>query len=98
MRLTRTTPFKRMLLTLPVVVFVDILLVAIALLKGAPTFRQLLTVNIWIVLILVLRFGLSLVWRLRCPRCIRSLGKDTGDESPGYPVVKCPKCGSEWFL
>lgn len=98
MRLTTSTPFKRLLLSLPVVAFVDILLIIISLFKGKPTPRQLITVNFWIALILMLRFGLSLIWRLRCPTCGRGAGKDTGDESSGYPRVKCPKCGSEWLL
>lgn len=98
MRLSKSTPFKRLLLSLPVVVLVDLLLIVISILKGKPTPRQLLTVNFWIVLILALRFGLSLLWRLRCPTCGRGVGRDTGDENYGYPKVKCPKCGSEWLL
>jgi hypothetical protein len=98
MRLTRTTPFKRLLLTLPVVVFVDFLLVIISLFKGRPTLEQLLTINLWIALVLMLRFFLSLGWRLRCPQCGKRSGKDAGNESLGYPMVKCSKCGSEWLL
>ncbi len=45
MRFTKTIPFKRLLLTLPVVALVDLLLVIISLFKGKPTFEQLLTVN-----------------------------------------------------
>jgi DNA-directed RNA polymerase subunit RPC12/RpoP len=98
MRLTKSTPFKRLLLSLPVIALVDILLIIISIFKGKPTLRQLLTVNSWIALILALRFGLSLIWRLRCPTCGRTVGENTGDESSGYPKVKCPKCGSEWLL
>jgi DNA-directed RNA polymerase subunit RPC12/RpoP len=98
MRLRKSTPFKRLLLSLPVLVLVDILLIIISIFKGKPTLRQLLTVNFWIALILMLRFGLSLMWRLRCPTCGRGVGKDTGDESSGYPKVKCPQCGSQWLL
>ena len=98
MRLTKTTPFRRLLLSLPVIALVDILLIIISIFKGKPTLRELLTVNFWIMVIFILRFGLSLIWRLRCPTCGRSAGKDTGDESSGHPKVKCPKCGSEWLL
>jgi DNA-directed RNA polymerase subunit RPC12/RpoP len=98
MQLSKSTPFKRLLLSLPVIALVDILLVVISICKGKPTLRQLLTVNLWIGLILALRFGLSLIWRLRCPTCGRTVGKDTGDVSSGYPKVKCPKCGAEWLL
>lgn len=98
MRLIRTTPFKRLLLTLPAVVLVDLVLVIISLFKGTPTFKQLLTVNFWIALVLILRLLLSLGWRLRCPQCGRGVGKDTGRDSEGYPRFKCSKCESEWLL
>ena len=98
MRLTRTTPLRRLLLALPVVAIVDFLLVCISLFKGKPTFWQLLTVNFWIFLILMLRLVLSLMWRLRCPTCGRGVGKNTGDDSHGFPKVKCIKCGSEWLI
>jgi len=98
MRLSKSTPFMRLLLSLPVVALVDILLIVISIFKGKPTARQLMIVNLWIALILMLRFGLSLIWRLRCPTCGRGVGKDTGDESSAFLKVKCPKCGSEWLL
>jgi hypothetical protein len=98
MQLTKSTPFKRLLLSLPVVALVDILLIVISIFKGKPTPGQLLTINFWIALILMLRFGLSLIWRLRCPTCGRGAGKDTGDASSGYPRVKCAKCGLKYVI
>jgi hypothetical protein len=98
MRLARTTPFRRLLLSLPVIAFLDILLILISIFKGKPTAGELLTVNFWIVVVFMLRFGLSLIWRLRCPTCGGGFGKDAGDDSSGHPKVKCPKCGSEWLL
>ncbi len=98
MRRLRTTPFQRIMLTLPVVALVDLLLIIISIIKGRPTLWQILIVNLLILPTLALRHGLSFVWRLRCPHCKAAFGEDTGADKSGYPIYRCPKCGSEWLL
>jgi hypothetical protein len=98
MKVTHTTLFKRFLLSLVVVGFVDLLLLLIAASKGTPTFSDIIKVNLVATAVLLIRFGIGYFWKLKCPKCHKAFGNDTDTEEAGFPVFKCPKCGTQWLL
>lgn len=97
-RIFHTTPFQRLKLTLIPLLVVDLILVPISLFGGSPSLKGIIFINFLVILILVLRFTLLFLWRLRCRACGKGAAMDTGTDNHGYPVVRCSRCGREWIL
>jgi hypothetical protein len=97
-RILHTTPFQRLKLTLIPLLVVDLILVPISLFGGSPSLKGIVFINFFVILILVLRFTLLFIWRLRCRACGKGTAMDTGTENHGYPVVVCRLCGKQWIL
>jgi DNA-directed RNA polymerase subunit RPC12/RpoP len=97
-RILHTTHFQRLKLTLIPLLVVDLILVPISLLGGSPSLWGIIFINFLVILILVLRFTLLFLWRLRCRTCGKGAAMDTGTNDHGYPVVQCRRCGRQWIL
>jgi DNA-directed RNA polymerase subunit RPC12/RpoP len=97
-RILLTTPFQRLKLALVPLLVVDLILVPISLLGGSLSLQGILFINFLILMILVLRFTLLFLWRLRCRACGKGTAMDTGTDDHGYPVVRCRRCGRQWIL
>jgi hypothetical protein len=97
-RILHTTAFQRLKLSLIPLLVVDLVLIPISLFGGSPSFRGIMFINFLVILILILRFMLLFLWRMRCRACGKGLANDTGKDNHGYPVVRCSRCGREWIL
>jgi DNA-directed RNA polymerase subunit RPC12/RpoP len=97
-RILHTTPIQRLKLALIPLLIVDLILVPISLFGDALPLQGIIFINFLVILILVLRFTLLFLWRMRCHACGKAIAMDTGKDDQGYPVVKCSRCGHQWIL
>ena len=97
-RILHTTPFQRLKLTLIPLLVIDLILIPISLFGGSPSLQGIVFINFLVILILVFRFTLLFLWRLRCGVCGKGAAMDTGKDDHGYPVVRCSRCGRQWIL
>jgi DNA-directed RNA polymerase subunit RPC12/RpoP len=97
-RILHATPIQRLKLALIPLLIVDLILVPISLFGDALPLQGIIFINFLVIMVLVLRFTLLFLWRLRCHACGKAMGMDTGKEDQGYPVFKCSRCGHQWIL